>query len=622
MGKKAPKVLEPGRLSKRNLWGYSMGGIGRDMTYSLINTYLTLFILFTKQLTAAEYAAVGIIFVVCRIFDGLNDPIMGMLIEKTRTKIGKFKPWIMIGCLSNIVIVMLLFFVPLQGTSYVVFFAFMYLLWGITYTMNDISYWGMMPSLTSNAQDRNNLATIANVGAGLGMGLCLILIPVLTAGDFAIGGNTQTAYHWIAIIICTIFAGCQIMTCCVVQEKPLPPLSEAEIARREAKKAEKKLSKEERKALKAERKANGEKHDNALVSMFKILFKNDQILVTAGSMLLYNIGSAIMNALYTYWVYLRYGYNGMLCTVFSALTGISMAIVVLYPILTKKLTRKQLMKVCFGAICAGYALMVILALSTHALDLSNGTEFTLFRDLFNLNVEQMSLFAGIAVCGAIASFGQALFYQVLTISMTNTIEYNDLKTGARDEGIIFSVRPFMAKMGSSVVKAIETIVLLAVGYTVIGEMISKATVDQANGNITEEVMKQQIANALAGADPNAAQWIMACMGILPILFLVGAFILYMKKYKIDEKEYEEICAKIRERDGIVEEDHCCGCDCDCDCTFEDGQCEKHENGECCCCHDTEECDCDCHEHEENCTCGCCPEHTAPEEATEIAEDAE
>ena len=184
--------------------------------------------------------------------------------------------------------------------------------------------------------------------------------------------------------------------------------------------------------------------------------------------------------------------------------------------------------------------------------------------------------------------------------MTNTIEYNDLKFGSRDEGFIFSVRPFMAKMGSSGVKLIETVVLLAVGYTAISKIISEAVVDQANGVITQEVMNAKIAEALSSADPNAAQWIMVCMAVLPVLFLIGAFVLYMKKYKIDEKEYEEICAKIRERDGITEESTCeCGCGCDC------------------CCHDGEECDCECgcdccsedNDAEEKCTCGCCAEHT-------------
>ncbi|MBO5776900.1 MAG: hypothetical protein J6R34_00450, partial [Clostridia bacterium] len=75
-----------------------------------------------------------------------------------------------------------------------------------------------------------------------------------------------------------------------------------------------------------------------------------------------------------------------------------------------------------------------------------------------------------------------------------------------------------------------------------------------------------------------------------------------------EVEYENICAQIRERDGIVlEEEQCdCGCQCGC-CDGEECDCE-----DC----DCEDCECDCHDHEEHCTCGCCPEHTP------VTEDAE
>ena len=538
------------RLSKRNLWGYSLGGIGRDMTYTLVNTYLTLFILFTKGLSTAEYAAVGIIFIVCRIFDGCNDPFMGMLIEKTRTKIGKFKPWILAVCFSNILIILLLFFVPLQGSSYVIFFAFGYLLWGITYTMNDISYWGMMPSLTSHPTDRNNLSTIANVGAGIGAGLCVILIPTLTAGETALGGNTQTAYQIIACVVCVLFAACQVMTCCVVKEKPLPPVT-------------------------AEN-----KDKRGLGAMFKVVLKNDQLLVTAGSMLLYNVGSAIMNSLYTYWVYLRFGYKGTLCTIFSILTGISMAIIVFYPLLSKKLTRKQLAKICVSTVVAGYSLMLILALVTGAFDASRSS---------------MVAFVFIGLCGAIASFGQALYYQVLTISVSNTIEYNDLKTGKRDEGIIFAVRPFMAKMGSSIVKAIETVALIVLGIDLLAKNISEQTQLNATGHISEEVMLENINQILGASDPNTAQWVIVCMAVFPILFILASFILYMKKFKIDENEYDRICEEIRLRDAQAENGECT-------CHCEDGECTCNcEEGECTCtcdenCDETCECECHCHDN--------------------------
>lgn len=564
----ATLTASPGveRLSKRNLWGYSLGGIGRDMTYQLVNTYLTLFILFTKGLTTAEYAAVGIIFIVCRIFDGCNDPFMGMLIEKTRTKIGKFKPWILAGCFSNIVVILLLFFVPLQSSSYVIFFAFGYLLWGITYTMNDISYWGMMPSLTSHPTDRNNLSTIANVGAGIGAGLCVILIPTLTAGKTALGGNTQTAYQIIACVVCVLFAACQIMTCCVVKEKPLPPVT-------------------------AENKDN-----RGLGAMVKVVLKNDQLLCTAGSMLLYNVGSAIMTSLYTYWVYLRFGYNGLLCTVFSVLTGISMAIIVFYPLLSKKLTRKQLAKICVSTVVAGYALMLILALVTGSIDGADSIGIMLDDDTI-LSVP----FIFIGLCGAIASFGQALYYQVLTISVSNTIEYNDLKTGKRDEGIIFAVRPFMAKMGSSIVKAIETVALIALGIDSLAKDISEQIQLNANKDISEETMLTNINKILADANSDTSQWVIVCMAVLPILFILASFILYMKKFKIDEVEYDRICEEIRVRDAAAENGECT-CDCGCDCT-------------------DSECTCGCDENcDETCTCSCHSEAPVDEVFDEVAAD--
>ena len=358
------------------------------------------------------------------------------------------------------------------------------------------------------------------------------------------------------------------MTCCVVKEKPLPP-------------------------------ATAENKDKrGLGAMFKVVLKNDQLLVTAGSMLLYNVGSAIMNSLYTYWVYLRFGYNGILCTVFSVLTGISMAIIVFYPILSKKLTRKQLAKICVSTVVAGYALMLTLALITGSIDGADSIGIMLDENTI-LSVP----FIFIGLCGAIASFGQALYYQVLTISVSNTIEYNDLKTGKRDEGIIFAVRPFMAKMGSSIVKAIETVALIALGIDLLAKDISEQVQLNALGRNDESTMLTNINNILADATDGTDQWVIVCMAVFPILFILASFILYMKKFKIDEKEYDRICEEIKIRDAAAENGECtCDCDCECDCA----------GGECTC-----DCDENC---DETCTCSCHAEAPVDEVVEEVAAD--
>lgn len=136
------------------------------------------------------FGAITAIVVAARIFDALNDPIMGNIIERTRTRWGKFKPWLVIGILSTSVVVYLAFNTDLQGWSFVWFFGVIYFMYSITYTMHDISYWGMVPALSTDANARNQFASRATLFAGIGGTLASVLIPMFTVGDMAIGGST------------------------------------------------------------------------------------------------------------------------------------------------------------------------------------------------------------------------------------------------------------------------------------------------------------------------------------------------------------------------------------------------------------------------------------------------
>lgn len=487
------------RLSRRNLWSFSAGGIGRDMAYSLTNVWLLTGIMLTKNIGQSEFMWIGIIMILCRIFDGCNDPLMGALIEKTRTKIGKFKPWILAGALTNSVITFLLFWTPLEGTNYVIFFVFGYLLWGITYTMNDISYWGMMPSLTSNENDRNNISTLANLFSGAGAGLIGIAVPFFTAGAFTIGGSALKAYPIIAAIVACVFVGCQIMTVCLVKEKPLPPVD-----------------------------ASAPKQ--SLGKMFKILFNNKQVLWTALTMLVYNIGASLITAgLVSMFVYTRFGYEGASVSLFTTLFGICSAIIIIYPILSKKFTRKQLSKICLVTVIAGYALMLIVALAW----------------------KHPSSFYVIAIVGALAAMGQAVFYMELTIGMANCVEYNEWKTGTRDEGMIFSIRPFMAKLGSALQMGIVTIIFSVLGIPGITNEInyfeSEAAKNIAAGmakDAATDIKLTRIQELLSGVDPSVSTWLTILMTIIPTLLFIIAFVIFISKCDITEVKYQAIIRDI------------------------------------------------------------------------------
>ena len=190
---------------RKNLIMYPLGTVGRDMVYALFANFLLTFVLITKNLTDAQLAAITAIMVAARVFDALNDPIMGNIIEKTRTKWGKFKPWLLIGGITSSLVVIAAFNNNgINGWSFVIYFGVIYFLYSITYTMNDISYWGMIPALSSNADTRNQFTSRATLFAGIGSTLASVLIPMLTTGSMAIGGNAVTAYGLVAIIICIL----------------------------------------------------------------------------------------------------------------------------------------------------------------------------------------------------------------------------------------------------------------------------------------------------------------------------------------------------------------------------------------------------------------------------------
>ena len=118
MSEKVTHVTTGEKLTNRNLLAFAGGGVGRDMAYNLWNGFLLVCIMYTKNVTAKQLSIILIMMAVCRIWDAINDPIMGGIIERTRGKWGKFKPWIFIGAVSNALITFMIFAIPLRGQDF------------------------------------------------------------------------------------------------------------------------------------------------------------------------------------------------------------------------------------------------------------------------------------------------------------------------------------------------------------------------------------------------------------------------------------------------------------------------------------------------------------------------
>lgn len=482
---------------RRNMWVYSLGGVGRDLAYSLYTYFLLTFILYTKGVTDAQFATISVIMIICRIWDGINDPIMGGIIEKTRSKFGKFKPWILIGAVTNAIVLALIYTVPFKGSAFVVAFTPLYLLWDITYTMNDIGYWSMLPSLTSEPRERDLITSMSNLFAGLGTVLANGLIPVLTVGSMCIGGSAVTAYKVVAVVIALIFVGCQSGVCLGVKEKPVD--------------------------------TNEKGENTGFVQMVKIILNNKQVLWTAVMLLFVNMSGCLLTAFGTNYIYLSYGYEGTFTTIFVIFFGASSGLsFVIYPLLTKKLKRLQIVKISFIATIIGYICFF-----------ASGTFISNKNLSFGLLCAE-SLFIGL---------GYSLFYLIGAICLSNTIEYNELMTGERNEALIFSVRPFMAKLSSSLQQIIITVVYLAIGLTAITNKISDAeNMAVSNPDVwTADYKANYIGEVLAGADSNMTLALRIVMAILPVVFMAIGYFVITRKYIIHEDKYNEILRELEKR---------------------------------------------------------------------------
>ena len=134
------------KLSGKEKLAYGLGAVGKDMVYMLSSGYI---LYYYQDLLGVDAWIMGVILMAARVFDAFNDPIMGVIVAKTRTKWGKFRPWLLIGTLLNAVILYFMFAAPpaLNGGGLVAYAAIFYILWGVTYTMMDIPYWSMIPAL-------------------------------------------------------------------------------------------------------------------------------------------------------------------------------------------------------------------------------------------------------------------------------------------------------------------------------------------------------------------------------------------------------------------------------------------------------------------------------------------
>lgn len=385
--------------TKKNRYTFGLGTVGRDMLYSMVSMYLLVYLTEILDLPDSTMWWMTGVLTILRIFDAVNDPFMGFLVDNTHTRFGKFKPWIAIGGFFGGLLTILLFTdIGLTGGRYVIFFAIIYLLWDFVYGANDIAYWSMLPSLTIDQKEREKTGSFARICANVGMYIVVVGILPITG---ALGGDKRAWFIFACGVIAITWAFLCFTLFGVTENRNL-------------------YKKEENTSLK---------------EMFYVIFKNDQLLFTAISMALFMIGYCTTTSFGVY--YFKYAFkNEGMYSVFAGILGISQLLALTsFNMFSKNFSRKQLYTSATVLVVLGYI-------------------------VFFLSPMNM-LFIGVA--GMLIFIGQAFIQMLMLMFLTDTVEYGQWKLGRRNESITFSVQPFINKIGGAIASGIVGATLIISG---------------------------------------------------------------------------------------------------------------------------------------------------------------
>ena len=461
---------------RRNKICFGLGTVGRDALYSLVSMYLLVHLTDVVTFSDKGLAAVGVLLTCFGVFDAIIDPFVGAIVDNTKTRWGKFKPWILIGMIGTGVLTVLMFHnFEMSETNHIILLGVTYLLFSIFFSLNDIAYWSLMPAISKDQQVREGVGAFARICANVGM-FAMVLIYLNVPGFFP-NKSARDAYFLFAIIIAFIMWIFQSVTLFGV--------------------------KEDRSQLE-----NSEK--TTLKDLIRALAGNDQLLVTALSMVLFMIGYCTTTGFGTYYFKYAYKDEGMYMVFAAVLAVAQLTALSVFPLFRRKFSRKQLYT---GS-------MIVVAVS---------------YIVFFLSFEWLPL---VVLAGLGLFFAQAFIQLLMLLFLADAVEYGEWKLGKRNEAASFAVQPFINQFGGAISKGIVSFTLIISGLNAIANSIVDAGDNQ-------DLIKQIIE-----ATPDSSVWIMKLsMMILPLICILIGFVLYQKKFIIDEKFYAKIVSDLEERNN-------------------------------------------------------------------------
>ena len=469
------------KLSGAAKASYGLGAVGKDMVYMLSASYV---LYYFQDILGVSAAAMGVILMVARVFDAFNDPVMGAIVAKTKTRWGKFRPWLLIGTVTNAIVLYLMFSAPpaLSGSGLVAYAAVTYIVWGVTYTMMDIPYWSMIPAFTEGGKEREGLTTLARSCAGVGSAvITIITVMSVSALGHMFGGAgisdrevERIGFSYFSIAVAILFVLFTVICCINVKEKSTVDMKTASIG-----------------------------------EMFKALIQNDQAMSVVVAIVIVNCSIYITSNLVIYFFKYDFGGAGWRgdYTLFSTFGGgiQILAMMILYPLLRRFFTSIKIYFISMGMAIVGYITLLILA-------------STAMNNVYLLFIPGFFIFAA-----------NGMLAVITTVFLANTVDYGELKNGRRDESVIFSMQTFVVKLASGVSAFIAALALQILALS--NDTAETATeIDYSLGVETAQKMGLRMT-----------------MTIIPIVGLIFAIVWFKKKYILTDSKLQEISVELVQR---------------------------------------------------------------------------
>ena len=463
-------VRKKGGLGQRI--AYACGNLGQAAFYNAMSTYFIVYVtscLFSgvdKALAAKLIGVITSLVVIIRIAEIFVDPLLGNLVDNTNTKWGRFRPWQFFGGLVSSVLLAVVFsgmfgLVNVNSTLFIVVFVITFIVLDVFYSLRDISYWGMIPALSSDSHERSTYTALGSFTGSIGyQGITVVVIPVVTYFSWVFTGeNAEHQSGWTAFGIIVALLG--LITAWTVAFG----------------------TKESTSALRAKAQKNGNPFE-----AFKALFQNDQLLWVALSYLLYTIANGATGGVLLF--LFKFILDNPAAFSLTGIIGLVAGLVMtpLYPILNKRIPRRVLYFFGMSFLIVAY---ILLSISTYSRSMT-------------------LVFVALVLFGIPGTFIQ----MTAILSLTDSIEYGQLKNGKRNEAVTLSVRPMLDKIAGAMSNGITGFIAVAAGMT--GSATAK---DMTSANIhTFQVYAFYV----------------------PLVLIVLSLLVFMLKVKLDEKMHAQI----------------------------------------------------------------------------------